>query len=89
MQRISILLITWRRSVLNINRIIDQIIRIISFILFQTVYGGTFESAEDEGSKGFEEYKKGVTMGCWGLFVYSASSAAYACERKKLKTSNR
>ena len=29
---------------------------------------------------GFELYKKGVAMGCWGLFVYSASAALYACK---------
>lgn len=28
----------------------------------------------------YAKYKIGVTMGCWGLFVYSASSAVYACK---------
>jgi hypothetical protein len=31
----------------------------------------------------FARYKLGVTMGCWGLFVFSASSAIYACKIKK------
>jgi hypothetical protein len=31
---------------------------------------------------GFILYKKGVSMGCWGLFLYSASSAVYACKLK-------
>jgi len=31
----------------------------------------------------FSRYKLGVTMGCWGLFVFSASSAIYACKLKK------
>ena len=35
---------------------------------------------EHEEGPEFELYKKGVTMGCWGLFVYSASSAVYACK---------
>jgi hypothetical protein len=48
-----------------------------SFSLIQAVYNGTFEQDDDAG---FERYKTGVTMGCWGLFVYSASSAVYACE---------
>ncbi|CAF1510738.1 unnamed protein product [Adineta ricciae] len=40
-----------------------------------TVYNGTFEHGDDAG---LERYKTGVTMGCWGLFLYSASSAIYA-----------
>jgi hypothetical protein len=31
----------------------------------------------------FSRYKLGVTMGCWGLFVFSASSAIYARTLKK------
>ena len=31
----------------------------------------------------FIRYKLGVSMGCWGLLLYSASTAVYAC---KLKT---
>jgi hypothetical protein len=31
----------------------------------------------------FARYKLGVTMGCWGLFVFAASSAIYACRLKK------
>jgi hypothetical protein len=31
----------------------------------------------------FARYKLGVTMGCWGLFVFSASGAIYACTLKK------
>ncbi|CAF4659268.1 unnamed protein product, partial [Rotaria socialis] len=39
------------------------------------VYNGTFEHDDDAG---FERYKKGVAMGCWGLGLYSASTAVYA-----------
>ncbi|CAF0780901.1 unnamed protein product [Rotaria sordida] len=39
------------------------------------VYNGTL--AEDDPA-GFDRYKTGVTMGCWGLFLYSASTAVYA-----------
>jgi hypothetical protein len=31
----------------------------------------------------FSRYKLGVTMGCWGLFVFAASGAIYACTLKK------
>lgn len=41
------------------------------------VYNGTLEHGDDAG---FERYKKGVTMGCWGLFLYSSSTAVYACK---------
>jgi hypothetical protein len=47
------------------------------------VYNGTSDG--DDAS--FALYKKGVTMGCWGLFVYSASSALYACKWKKAQFS--
>ena len=48
-------------------------------MIFKTVYNGTMEPGDDIG---FDNYKKGVTMGCWGLFLYSASSALYACKLK-------
>jgi hypothetical protein len=35
---------------------------------------------ETEEDDAFDRYKLGVTMGCWGLFLYSASSALYACK---------
>jgi len=53
---------------------------LIFFLLFlKTVYNGTMENP-DEDPDGFARYKTGVTMGCWGLFLYSASSALYACK---------
>ncbi|CAF1551992.1 unnamed protein product [Didymodactylos carnosus] len=39
----------------------------------QVVYGASSESDP--------LYNKGVKMGCWGLFLYAASSAAYAYEK--------
>jgi len=35
----------------------------------------------DEGPE-YDRYVEGVGMGCWGLFVYSSSSAVYACKKK-------
>ncbi|CAF4901442.1 unnamed protein product, partial [Rotaria sp. Silwood1] len=40
------------------------------------VYNGTMKHGSDD--PGFFRYKLGVTMGCWGLFVFSASGAIYA-----------
>ncbi len=54
-----------------------QIILIDCFSLFKEIYNGTLET-EDEAA--YERYKHGVAMGCWGLFLYSASSAVYACK---------
>ncbi|CAF4316328.1 unnamed protein product, partial [Rotaria sp. Silwood2] len=39
------------------------------------VYNGTLD---ESNSDAFARYKTGVTMGCWGLFLYSASTAIYA-----------
>ncbi|CAF0995507.1 unnamed protein product [Adineta steineri] len=57
----------------------------------QTVYNGTMEDPND--AAGLARYRLGVTMGCWGLFLYSASSALYAfalerwlAEKYSLKT---
>ncbi len=50
------------------------------FFILKTIYNGTMKTDDDIG---FANYKKGVTMGCWGLFLYSASSAVYACKFKK------
>ena len=52
----------------------------ICFLLLKEIYNGTMETDDDIG---FARYKIGVTMGCWGLFLYSASSAVYACKLKK------
>ncbi|CAF3463943.1 unnamed protein product [Rotaria sp. Silwood1] len=40
------------------------------------VYNGTLDEKDPEA---FDRYKYGVTMGCWGLLLYSASTAIYAC----------
>lgn len=57
----------------------EEFLRFSSTILGfeQVVYGG---NAKNESSPEYEIYRDGVSMGCWGLFVYSASSAVYACK---------
>ena len=53
------------------------------FSLSQEVYNGTMEHGSDDPA--FSRYKSGVTMGCWGLFIFSASAATYACLLKQKK----
>lgn len=54
-------------------------------ILIKEVYNGTIEHGHDDPA--YLDYKTGITMGCWGLFVFAASSAIYACEFDKRENS--
>ena len=45
------------------------------------MYNGTIEHGEEDPA--YSRYQTGITMGCWGLFVFAASSAIYACKFKE------
>jgi len=48
-------------------------------LFVKIIFKGSMEL--DEGPE-YDRYVEGVGMGCWGLFVYSSSSAVYACKKK-------